>query len=305
MRGRVASDIGVLVDMLTYCRPYQSITERAFCKRFIEPLADVTRDEYGNYHVVRGTDSRVLWSCHTDTVHRSPGFQRVKNHRGRLSLGRPRDGILRNCLGADDTAGVFILRDMVIEGIPGHYVFHAGEEIGCVGSRALAKGYAIELQAFQYAIALDRAGTGDVVTHQNGRRCCSDAFVESMAECLESVGSYTGAHGVYTDTAEYTDLIPECTNLSVGYEHQHSAREYLNSAHVMALRDALLAFDESRLVAERDPSAEDTDEWDDAPYWRSWKDTKLADIANDGLDEDYYATLSEDDRKFLAYLKSR
>ena len=31
--------------------------------------------------------------------------------------------------------------------------------------------------------------------------------------------------GVYTDSAEFTDIIPECTNISVGYYKEHTVNE--------------------------------------------------------------------------------
>jgi len=33
---------------------------------------------------------------------------------------------------------------------------------------------------------------------------------------------------VYTDTAEFTDIIPECTNRSVGYAREHTQEESLD-----------------------------------------------------------------------------
>ncbi len=292
----------LLAEMLSYCRPHGSVTTKTFCHRYLMSLPDMTRDIHGNFHCDRGRNSTVLWSAHVDTVHRSPGMQRVKETRGRLALGKPRDGVRRECLGGDDTVGVYLLREMVLAGIPGHYVFHVGEERGCIGSRALADSHAVELQAYQYAIALDRAGISDVVTYQHGKRCCSEVFSESIAGLLTDVAGYSSAHGVYTDTAEYVRLIPECTNLSVGYYHQHTAAEYVDTVHVRALREALLAFDETQLVCERNPAAPDEDE-EDWPDWRRWiREAKDGEMADDG---DVDAALSEDDKRFLEYLRSR
>src|SRR5271166_6305948 len=64
------------------------------------------------------------------------------------------------------------------------------------------------------------------------------------------------ATGLFTDTANYMYLIPECTNLSVGYEREHGPTENLDAIHAGWLRGAMLKFDASGLPARRDPSAE-------------------------------------------------
>jgi hypothetical protein len=49
------------------------------------------------------------------------------------------------------------------------------------------------------------------------------------------------------------DIIPECTNLSVGYHGQHSSAESLDCYHVLELLEALTRLDQSKLVSKRDP----------------------------------------------------
>ena len=142
--------------------------------------------------------------------------------------------------------------------IPGHYVFHFGEEVGGIGSGnlALARGDWLQ-ESFDYAIALDRAGTADIVTHQIGRRTASTAFARSIAGQLS--GRWESAHGTYTDTAEYTDYIPECTNLSVGYGRAHTADEFVHYGHVGTLLHCLVNLDES-LLCVGDKAKEEADE---------------------------------------------
>jgi hypothetical protein len=43
------------------------------------------------------------------------------------------------CLGADCAAGVALMVSMIHARVPGYYVFHDGEEQGCLGSRFLAR----------------------------------------------------------------------------------------------------------------------------------------------------------------------
>lgn len=285
MRSQLLSE---LMQMHTYCRPAGSKTETSFVERFVATLPNATIDPHGNYHVILGDDPRVVFSCHTDTVHWSGGSQRVslstegilsvitlqKHFDRRLTL--PPDLLARvhgskllfdhrrpDCLGADDTVGVFLCRQMILAGIAGHYIFHYGEERGCIGSSALAKHSPDLLAGRTIAIAFDRGGNGDVITHQMGMRCCSDDFALELSIALG--GAYVPCdRGVYTDTNEYTDLVPECTNISVGYDHQHSERETLDINHVDMLLARLLTIDWSTLPIVRDPEVvEDLYSWHD------------------------------------------
>ncbi len=267
-----------LLEMLTYARPMGSRAELKFRRRYLLNLPGAQLDTYGNIHVSVG-ESRVLWSCHTDTVHSRQGRQRVEVSGTIAHL--PIVGHHSSCLGADDTTGVYLMREMILAGVWGYYVFHYGEERGGIGSKALAQGQGAWLgRTFDAAIALDRQDTGDVITHQFGGRCCSDAFAWSLGEAISAVDSgltYTPAHGVYTDTAEYAELIPECTNLSVGYAGQHTRHEIVDLRHVDRLLGVLCDLDTSRLLIQRDPRLSDPDEdrrvlaWED--QWGSQWDT--------------------------------
>jgi hypothetical protein len=107
-------------------------------------------------------------------------------------------------------------------------------------------------------VAFDRRGTWSVITHQFGGRCCSDEFGEALAAQLNMHNDdfmyVTDDGGVFTDTANYTEIIPECTNLSVGYYDEHTDRERLDLAHLFALRDALLKVNWGALPVKRDPT---------------------------------------------------
>jgi len=50
-------------------------------------------------------------------------------------------------------------------------------------------------------------------------------------------------------------LIPECTNVSVGYDHEHGPMETLDLAHCKRLRDQVLKVNWTALPAARDPTA--------------------------------------------------
>lgn len=281
-RPTVPDDVGTLLEMLTWCRPHGTKADRQFRGQWIAPLG-ARDDGHGNLWVHVGTGSRVLWSCHTDTVHRVSGRQRVEYHAATGLVVLP-DKSPSNCLGGDDTVGVWLCREMIAAGVPGAYVFHYGEESGGIGSRAAARLSPGRFANYDVAIALDRGGTGDVVTHQFGGRTCSDVAAWSIAGLLHDAGlrGYAPTHGVYTDTAEYADIIPECTNVSVGYGRQHSPAEFVNVTHARRLRDALIAADWGQVDTARLPGDSDFvdvwEEWREAPTGDrdvlSWQDSR-------------------------------
>lgn len=253
-----ASDFVELVRMHSYKRPHGSKTERKFIRDYITPLGDKVRiDKFGNRSLRIG-DAPIMWSCHLDTVHNGKGHQDIGYDGDEIGVAASDPS---NCLGADDTAGVWLMLQMIKAGRPGLYMFHRGEEVGCLGSKYITKKEKELVAGIKFAIALDRKGTGDVITRQRGTRTCSDEFAESLATELNrhpALRYMKEPTGVYTDTAEYTDLIGECTNLSVGYRNAHQRVERLDCAHIFKLRDALLQLDWEKLVAKREAGEVET-----------------------------------------------
>jgi hypothetical protein len=248
-----------LLDMLETCRPGQSKEEEAFISTYLGPLKPFI-DAYGNHHITvpvpEGVEGHpnILWSCHTDTVHRHGGTQKVETS-GVIAW--TSDG---SCLGSDDTVGIWLALEMIKAKVPGTYVFHRDEESGGGGSMWLAREAEGYLGKFDAAIALDRAGYRDVITYQAGERCCSDAFATSLAKAIG--GEFKPCDGgVFTDTANYTDLIGECTNLSVGYFRQHGPMEHTNLSFAASLRDALIAADWTQLALVRKPGEVEESRW--------------------------------------------
>jgi len=245
-----------LRTILSYRRPHGTVTERRFTYDNVATLPGAWEDYHGNIHVEVGVNNRVLFSCHTDTVHYTGGRQTVILDRGYLR----RRMRANDCLGADDGVGVFLMLEMIDAGVPGYYIFHTAEEVGALGSKALARSSEDVLRTFDYAIAFDRRGTKDVITHQYRGRTASDAFATSLAAMLNRAGlEYAPSNrGIFTDTASYSDIIAECTNVSVGYYNEHTSNECVDVAHVGALLGALLAFDVNALVCDRIPGEDDT-----------------------------------------------
>ncbi len=225
--------------------------ERIFKEKYILPLEGAYLDAADNV-IVKVGESRVLWSCHTDTVHREEGRTKLVYANSILSLSDKEEKA--NCLGADCSVGVWIMRQMILRGVPGLYVFHAGEEVGGIGSSHIANNTPELLDDIDFAIAFDRRGETSIVTHQWGGRCASEAFANSFAAQFD-LGFTSDAGGTFTDTANYTHLVSECSNISVGYYNQHSKDEILDVGFAATLLEQICKIDESKLVASRDPTA--------------------------------------------------
>ena len=236
-----------LLEMLEFKRPAFSVYEEAFINRFIRPYKPV-QDAFGNLIVNVGANPNIVWSSHTDTVHNHSGLQELKIERGIVTARRSK---FSNCLGADCTTGVWIMLEMLDAKIPGRYIFHRDEEAGGHGSKWIAKESPEWLRGISAAIAFDRKGKNDVITSQRGVTA-SDTFAKSFAEIIG--GNYKpSANGMFTDTRNYAALVPECTNISVGYENAHTERELQDLEHAMWLRNQMVQFNSSGLVISRKP----------------------------------------------------
>jgi hypothetical protein len=255
----LSTDRKKLLAMLRYMRPGGSTSELIFCTRYIMPYKpDI--DAYGNMWIEVGTGSTILFSCHTDTVHRVGGKQNITYAKGVAGVA---NDVSSSCLGADCTTGVWLMLEMIHKNVPGRYIFHRDEECGGLGSSYVAKTEPGRLIGIHFAIAFDRKGCNEIITHQFSKRCASEAFAKSMATVLGPALNYEASDGgTFTDTANYTKIVPECTNISVGYYDQHSRLETQNVDFAIKLRDRLIVAPWSLLVAERDPTA--------PPEWKSW-----------------------------------
>lgn len=246
-----------LTEMLRYKRPEGSKTQLEFCKRFLEPTFGVP-DRHGNYVFTileaDGEHPVMCFTAHHDTVHRLDGYQDL------VVEGDIVKAIDSNCLGADCTTGVWLILGMIEAKIPGVYVVHAGEEIGCVGSRALVKDDPDWLYKVWSVVSFDRRGKDSIVTHQMGRRTASDTFARSLASVIGIPTLKPDNSGVYTDSNEYAQVVPECTNISVGYYNQHTSNESQDISYAYTLLEQLIKADWSKVVFERDETVEEPEE---------------------------------------------
>ena len=266
-----------MVSILTYRRPHNDPTVQLFIDDVLKNYAFTTltspTGEPLALVLAQGT-SETLFSCHLDTVHRTGGRQTLGWDTETGLFYKP-DSSDDQCLGADDGAGIWLLLEMIDAGVPGVYALHYGEERGGVGSSGLAEHHADWLKSFKRAVAFDRRGTTSVITHQGWGRCCSDTFGDALADALNAVSGLrmrTDDTGIFTDTANYVELIPECTNISCGYDAEHTKGEMLDFEWLCALRDAVVQVNWEALptdrVAER---LEPTGYWGQA-QWSKYDD---------------------------------
>jgi len=246
-------------QFFSYMRPEGGAGQQWFEDRYIDTLPYTWKDAAGNTHLdLRDSNTnRTLFVAHTDTVHKNDGRQHplINAHMMTCDL----TDTVATCLGADDAAGVLVLLHLIHNRVPAYYIFTRGEERGGIGAAHLLATYPHLLAEFDRAIAFDRKGTSSVISHQGWGRCCSDAFAEALSDKLSNDWLMYAPDdgGVYTDTAEFVDIIPECTNISVGYMHEHTTKESLNIQHLFDLMERAVAIDWDTLPTERDPSVKE------------------------------------------------
>jgi hypothetical protein len=233
------AEVSRVCEMLEYRRLKRSQTEIDFITRYLDTVPGMYADEYGN-RLLLSTGSKVLISCHTDSVHKVGGKQAVKVSRDGIVALSARE-ITSNCLGADDAAGIYAALRMIEAGVKVSFIFHRDEECGGRGSHWLALHYADWLSTFDVCLALDRRGTEDVIVTQSWSKCASSEFAAGLADQLGM--SHRAADGIFTDSANYVDLIPECSNLSIGYRHEHTEREILDLHYLETVIRKLIAVD--------------------------------------------------------------
>ena len=233
--------------------------------KIINPLLPkpLTRDQYGNYSITIG-ESKTLFCCHLDTVgHQELPVKKVYYEKsGRTFVGT--DG--NTILGADDKTGMVIMANMIDSNVPGTYYFLIGEEKGTVGSGLLysrqSKGI---LSKFDRCIAFDRRSYGSIITRQMGKDCCSREFANALAAEFRKVGMRfkKDPGGVWTDSALFMGVIPECTNLSVGYFNEHRKIEEQDLSYMVVLADVVTKINWEKLPTVRTPQPFDTEDPED------------------------------------------
>lgn len=267
----------ILNKLLSTKRPHGSETNKRITEWLRTQLPyELQRcafyDGAGNLHVDNRSlaSHKTLFVAHVDTVHRSEGKNKIRKTKTHWHA-------KGDVLGADDGAGVALLFHLIWSNVAGYYIFTQGEERGGVGARYLSEKHQDLLKQFDRAIAFDRRGIDSVITHQGWGRCCSDEFGTALADALmgecEHLMMLNDDTGVYTDTAEFVDVIPECTNISVGYDREHTQAESLNLVYYQHLSSAVVQVAWDDLPVSRDPTVQESkyDTYSAGSWWQEYK----------------------------------
>ena len=219
---------------------------------------ELEEDSQGNYFLKIG-ESETMFCSHLDTA----AFEKEKVVHDVFKTKKGDTGVATSgdtLLGADDKAGVVILMYLIENNIPGLYYFFMGEESGCVGSRGIIKSEPEKFEKYKRCISFDRRDYGSIITKQHGKFCCSFEFADGL---IEQYGAADMPHkqdptGVYTDSANFVDIIPECTNISVGYFNEHTLSEVQNITYLEELCVASIKVKWEELPTAREMAANDS-----------------------------------------------
>jgi len=246
----------------------------------ILPDVEFTKDEFDNYYTyipkADGSDSDTMFTSHLDTIDSGPyGWKSGEKWDTELkkyvkdpdapvddkSVKHVFDGDFvktdgETNLGADDKAGTTIMMNMISEKVPGLYYFFMGEESGCVGSSNLSRVFESKGHpTMNKCISFDRRGYDSIITEQTSV-CASDDFAKELAKRYNEYGFWfkPDPTGVYTDSAEFTDIIPECSNISCGYfsEHTKSEKQDLEFLELLAIVSTQIDWETLPIVRDKD-----------------------------------------------------
>lgn len=229
----------------------------------------LTKDRHGNYYRVIGS-SDTMFASHLDTVS-------TKSKVTLISRMKDNDEIISSdgttILGADDKAGVTVMLYMMAHAVPGVYYFFVGEEAGGIGSSKVAAEFrtTAHLRGIKKCVSFDRKNYFSVITQQMYDDCCSEEFAKSLCGEFGRLGLSMSPDptGVFTDSANFVDYVPECTNVSVGYFNEHTRNEALNVSFLERLAKACVEVNWAALPVARGVGLDDK-------LYDYWGDTLLA-----------------------------
>lgn len=163
----------------------------------------------------------VALVAHTDTVFNRPLKPSELGQRGPHIYSK-HDTL---GLGADDRAGVSACLELWARLDNVAVVLCPNEESGCQGSRALSIDHinsAMPSELMQFCIQFDRRGSRDIVAYD----VADDSLVNFIAEYMPG---YARARGSFSDICEICPTLGVMgVNLSIGYDHEHTADEILD-----------------------------------------------------------------------------
>jgi len=223
------------------------------CLKYM-PVDGLTEDNYGNYYVKVG-ESDTMFTSHLDSACRQHETVQLLTYEENKQKFVITGG--KSILSADDKAGVTVMLYMIANNVPGLYYFFLGEERGGIGSGLLASDFHLHehLKGINKCVSFDRRNYHSVITHQGSRRCCSDAFANSLCDEFNKHGLTMKLDngGLFTDSANFIEHIMECTNVSVGYFREHSVDEIQNITFLRKLCTACVKVNWSDLHVRKQP----------------------------------------------------
>jgi hypothetical protein len=241
-------DVTYTFKSLCY-QTYPYGTEEAILKFIDIPLE---ADDFGNYYIKIG-ESNTMFTSHFDSACKIQDKVKILSFQKEEYTFLCSDG--STILSGDDKAGVTVMLYMIAHNIPGLYYFFVGEEVGGIGSGLLSKNYDKfdYLKGIKKCISFDRRNYHSIITHQSLTRTCSDEFAESLCQELINQGLHYELDntGAFTDSANFINVINECTNISVGYFKEHTTGEYVNITFLEQLCKACINIDWENLTINR------------------------------------------------------
>lgn len=215
---------------------------------------ELKMDGHGNYYVKIG-ETETMFTCHLDQ--HAKEFETIRTSVTKVGIVSTLGNTI---LGADDKAGTVIMMCMIEARIPGLYYFFIGEESampggGTFGSKSALGSYAEMFKKYKRCIAFDRRGKGSIISEQSWSVCCSQKFVSALSEEFKKAGMEfkDDPTGSWTDSAVFMNIIPECSNLSVGYANEHRNTETQDIQYLRELCQATLKVEWEKLPVDRVP----------------------------------------------------
>lgn len=238
----------LFLDLTAMTVPHGS--EYIYYNHWMKHLIDFELQQDGEnfYYTVGDGSSTTLFCSHLDTA---DSISKEVRHGFANSIIYTESDTL---LGADDKAGVVTMLYLMYNKVPGTYYFFAGEECGRIGSIKAAASHREYFSKFDRAIAFDRMGKGSIISNQFTGRCASPLFVDALIGEYKNhyMKMYDDPTGSYTDTASFMRIIPECTNISIGYHNQHTKSEFINIDYAFSIARASAQINWDDLPVDRD-----------------------------------------------------
>lgn len=134
-------------------------------------------------------------------------------------------------LGADDRAGIATIVSSLMDGYRPWVIICDGEERGGIGANALVKEISPEhflemTTEISAMIEMDRRGHNDVVYYSMDM---TEDSAEPWRKILEEDAKFSHEIGSFSDISILAPAFQiAAANISIGYYHEHTSKEYLN-----------------------------------------------------------------------------